>query len=159
MGRPPRLHPPTNSPSSGDVLGRVKLTSFAGFATDVGTATSAGGPTGGAAPPVNITRGCEYYPWLIGQCRWFQFRICMLSPGTTSEVLIIETNATAFIPGTVSEIERERRVAWVFRPCQLPGSAMGSQAFWPSAAFCLVPNCSSAARGAVCWDALQHAAV
>jgi hypothetical protein len=47
----------TNSPSSGDAIGRATLTSFAGFTTDVGTATSAGGLTGGTAPPVNITRG------------------------------------------------------------------------------------------------------
>jgi hypothetical protein len=47
----------TNSPASGDAIGRVTLTSFAGFTTDLGTATNAGGLAGGTAPPVNITRG------------------------------------------------------------------------------------------------------
>jgi hypothetical protein len=68
----------TNSPASGDALGRITLTSFAGFATDVGTAISAGGLAGGTAPPVNITRSSA------GNVIGFNFAPGVLSPGTTS---------------------------------------------------------------------------
>jgi hypothetical protein len=104
----------TNSPSSGDAIGRATLTSFAGFTTDVGTATSAGGLTGGTAPPVNITRGSS------GDVVGFNFSPGVLSPGTTSEVLVIETNATTFFPGFVSEIDGGVATGPGFSPVSAP---------------------------------------
>ena len=109
----------TNSPASGDALGRVTLTSLAGFATDVGTATSAGGLAGGTAPPVNITRGSA------GNVVGFNFAPGVLSPGTTSEILVVETNAPAFIPGTVLETDGGAASGPGFAPVPAPSIDRG----------------------------------
>ena len=116
----------TNSPASGDALGRITLTSFAGFATDVGAAISAGGLAGGTAPPVNIPRSSA------GNVIGFNFAPGVLSPGTTSEVLVVETNATAFVPGTVLETDGGRRVVRDLRLYQPFRSTVASRSFWPS---------------------------
>jgi hypothetical protein len=104
----------TNSPASGDALGRVTLTSFAGFAADVGTAISAGGLAGGTAPPVNITRSSA------GNVVGFNFAPGVLSPGTMSEILVVETNATAFVPGTVLETDGGAASGPGFAPVPAP---------------------------------------
>jgi len=92
----------TNNSCSTDAIGRVTLASFTGFTTDVGTATSAGNLSGGTDAPATITRGSA------GDNVGFNFTgACPGSafcPGTTTEVLVIETNARAFVPGSVSEI-------------------------------------------------------
>ena len=104
----------TNSAGSTDALGRATLTSFTGFSTDVGTATSAGGLSGGTAAPALIGRAST------GDVIGFNFAPGVLTPGTTSEVLVVETDATTFFPGFVSEINGGVATGPGFAPAPAP---------------------------------------
>ena len=84
----------------------ISLSNFAGFLTDVGIATSftTQGPTlsGGTAVPTDVTRSGS------GQVVAFDFPVSgatsLLGAGTKSDVLVVETNALTFAPGTISFI-------------------------------------------------------
>jgi len=85
-----------NNTGSTDAIDRVTLSNFTGFTTDVGTAISAGTLSGGTSGPTTITRGTG------GDNVDFDVN---LAAGVTSLVMVIETNATSFAPGTVAEID------------------------------------------------------
>jgi len=85
----------------------VSLFNFDGFLTDVGIATSfaiTGGPTlsGGTATPFQVSRTSS------GQVISFDFPVSgalsLSGAGTLSDVLVVETNAPTFVPGTISFI-------------------------------------------------------
>lgn len=85
----------------------VSLFNFDSFLTDVGIATSfttTGGPTlsGGTATPFDVARSGS------GQVISFDFPVSgplsLSGAGTLSDVLVVQTNATTFVPGTISFI-------------------------------------------------------
>ena len=84
----------------------ISLSNFDTFATDVGTTTAftTQGPTlsGGTAVPTDVTRSGS------GQVVAFDFPVSgaasLLGAGTKSDVLVVETNAPSFAPGTISFI-------------------------------------------------------
>ncbi len=84
----------------------ISLFNFDAFATDVGTTTAftTQGPTlsGGTAVPTDVARSGS------GQVVAFEFAVSgatsLLGAGTKSDVLVVETNAPSFAPGTISFI-------------------------------------------------------
>jgi hypothetical protein len=93
----------SNSLISTDAIERLTLTSFTGFATDVGFTMNGGGTlSGGTVIPETVSRGAA------GDVIGFNFSTLvplLFSPGSTTFVLVIKTNATEFTSGTVSEID------------------------------------------------------
>jgi len=104
--------------SGANSIERVTLSNFAGFGTDVGTATSAGTLSGGTASPSTITRSAS------GQTIGFNFSPTALPAGTTTQVLVVETDATAFGPGLVSMINNGTASGAGFAP--VPGPILGA---------------------------------
>lgn len=93
-----------NSSASIDGLERLVATDFTGYKTDVGYATngsllSSFGFSNGAIAPVTVDRP---FANEVG----FQFGpVNTVAPGTSSELLVIETNSDLFQPGTVAIID------------------------------------------------------
>ena len=68
---------------------------------------------------MNITRSAA------GNVVGFNFAPGVLSPGTTSEILVVETNAPAFIPGTVLETDGGAASGPGFAPVPAPSIDRG----------------------------------
>jgi len=108
----------SNSATSTDAVGRVTAFNFTGSMTDVGFTASGSAEPGvvfvdGSAAPQLVDRS------LGGDTVGFSFTSgtpSPLTPGTTSTVLIIETNATNFTAGTVSVIDGGVSTVAAFAP-------------------------------------------
>lgn len=92
-----------NSANSIDAIGRLTAINFTGFLTDVSFTTTGaavpGGFVNGSVPPNTADRS------LGGDTVGFNFAANSFLPGTTSFLLIIQTNATLFQPGTLNIID------------------------------------------------------
>ena len=107
----------TNAASSAHVIATISASNFAGFATDAGFATSFStqGPTltsaAGDIVPSDAFRGISGAP--------VNFNFVtpnILAPGDTTDVLVIETNATNFIAGNLSFINDGTSTNPAFQP-------------------------------------------
>ena len=110
----------TNSASSTDSISRVTAINFTGFSTDVGfTATGSGlgnGFVNGTVAPELVDRQSAD---VVG----FTFNAPLtdaITPGATSTVLVIETNATHFTSGNVSVIDGSVITVPAFSPTAVP---------------------------------------
>src|SRR5207244_3561477 len=86
-----------------DSVTRVTASSYTGFTTDVGYSTSGFLPPGsvaGGVTPATVDRSLSGPGKVVG----FNF-IPNIDPGGHSILLVIETNADAFKPGTLSLID------------------------------------------------------
>jgi hypothetical protein len=105
----------TNGSGSSDALGRITASSFSGFLTDVGVASF------GGTEPTTVDRSAN------GSVIGFNFILPPLgsgelAPGQTSDVLVIETNATLSSPGILSLINSTTTTVAAFEPTPLPGA-------------------------------------
>lgn len=94
----------SNNANSADGIGRVTAVSFTGFSTDVGFSPTAPG-SGGGGSFVNGTDAPGLVDRNTADVVGFQFSsspTAAIAPGSTSNLLIIETNATSFTSGFVS---------------------------------------------------------
>ena len=86
----------TSSSSSIDDIERITLASFSGFSTDVGYSTGTGSVAGGITPSTVDRSGTGS---VIG------FNFTGVGPTQSTQVLEIQTNATAFTLGTLQVID------------------------------------------------------
>ena len=100
-----------NSTSSTDAIGRVTAGNFAGFMTDVGD-------NGGANAPDLVDRDTPGHT--IG-FSWAETGGLLV--GDTSDFLLIDTNATRFIPGTLAVIDSETSDLAGYQPSAVPEPA------------------------------------
>ncbi len=101
----------TNSPASSDAIGRVTAGNFAGFMTDVGD-------NGGANAPDLVDRDTPGHT--IG-FSWAETGGLVV--GDTSDLLLIDTNASRFIPGTLAVINSQTSDLMGFQPSAVPEPA------------------------------------
>jgi PEP-CTERM motif len=85
----------SNNASSTDLIDTLSMASFGGFTTDVDYVNAAG-----QNAPTNTTR-----PGATGNVVNFYFFPNDIVPGDTSDVLLIETNATTYQAGSLSLID------------------------------------------------------
>jgi hypothetical protein len=100
----------TNNASSTDLIDTLSMASFGGFATDVDYLNAAGDNA-----PSLATR-----PGGTGNVVNFDFFPNDIVAGDTSDVLLIETNATNFNPGTLSLIDSGVAKVAAFEPTGTP---------------------------------------
>jgi hypothetical protein len=113
-----------NSANSATSLERLTGTSFTGFATDVGytvngSVLSGGLFSNGTIFPAQVDRNGP------GSVVGFTFTVPGgpeggVAPGTTSSVLVIETNATTFAAGNLSVIDGGSFTGSAFQPTGTP---------------------------------------
>ena len=114
-----------NNPGSRDAISRESNINFGGFITsasfriDGGSLVSgSAGFTNGTIPPVTADRDA------LGNVVGFNFNpptTAEVLPGTTSNVLVIRTNATAFTSGFSSTIDGSVTTVPTFQPATAPG--------------------------------------
>jgi len=118
----------TNNVGSTDSVGRTTAINFTGWLTDVGFAANGsslgGGFVNGTVVPVTVDRSGS------GDSIGFSFTpfSASIQAGQTSNVLVIETNATNFAPGFFSLIDGGVTTVAAFEPtaARVPeGSALG----------------------------------
>ena len=106
-----------NSSASHDPIGRITASSiapgpsgsFVGFSTDVGVDIRTSG-----VPPVSVDRSPS------GGTIGFDFGFNTLTPGSTSQRLVIETNATEFDRGSLNLIDGGTTTVEAFAPTGTP---------------------------------------
>jgi hypothetical protein len=107
-----------NSPNSATAIARETNTSFQGFVTYTGFRTDAVGPfTLGTTPPV--TADSNLSATVVG----FSFSPPdpgKIGPGLISDILVISTNATAFVAGNASVIDGGTQTVAAFQPAGVP---------------------------------------
>jgi hypothetical protein len=114
-----------NSANSVDGVARTTAIDFTGFMTDVGFITSGSSLPGalftdGAVAPVTVDRS------LSGDTVGFSFNPPVgaeIQPGQTSNVLIIQTNATLFAAGKFNVIDGGVSTVDAFQPTAIPESS------------------------------------
>ena len=114
----------TNSPSSADAIGRVTGVNFTGFSTDVGFVVNGGSLPGGLF--VDGTVSPQLVDRVSADVVGFSFNAPStnpISPGQTSTVLVIETNATNFTAGNVNLIDGDVSRVAAFQPTAIPEPA------------------------------------
>src|SRR5262249_44856649 len=106
-------------------IGRITAISFAGFKTDVGIGASGGcsgfGFLSCPAPannPATIDRNSA------GDVVGFNFNTDVITPGSFSNILEIDTNATTCTKGELSAIDGETGTIQAFAPT--PGPILGT---------------------------------
>jgi LPXTG-motif cell wall-anchored protein len=103
-----------SSTLSTDAIERITLASFGNYLTDVGYSTGAGSPKGGVVPST-VDRSSN------GDVIGFNFaEPTGVPPGDGTTVLEIETNATAFMKGTLQIIDSSVGSVTAFDPCPVP---------------------------------------
>lgn len=104
----------TSSAASTDDIERVTLASFSGYLTDVGFSIGAGNIPDSAVPQT-VDRSSN------GSVIGFNFAIPNgVAPGSSTEVLEVQTNATAFVEGTLQVIDSSVASVAAFEPCPVP---------------------------------------
>ncbi len=107
----------TDESGSTDAIARITAISFTGFETDVGfSTTTVGGLTLGSVAPSTVDRSSG------GDTIGFNLS---LLPGDTSNILVIETNATSYASGAMNTIDGSVSSASAFEPVSatpLPGA-------------------------------------
>jgi hypothetical protein len=115
------LYQVSNSAQSTDSIARTTAINFTGFFTDVGF-TASGSTLGG--PFVDGTVAPELVDRVSANVIGFTFNapfLNVIGPGQTSNVLIVETNATMFAPGNFNLIDGGVTTLGAFSPSG-PGS-------------------------------------
>jgi len=103
-----------SSTASTDAIERITLANFGNFLTDVGYSTGAGSPPSGV-DPVTVDRSGN------GNVIGFNFStITGVPPGGETQVLEIQTNATAYMKGTLQIIDSSVASVAAFDPCPVP---------------------------------------
>jgi hypothetical protein len=105
------LYTVTNNAGSLDSITTLSVSAFTGFSTDVGFATGIG------VAPNNVTRGAA------GDVVDFNFGTSVFHPGTTTDLLIIETNATNFTSGNLTTQNARVTDNAAFAPAAVPEPA------------------------------------
>lgn len=107
-----------NSSSSPDNLGRVTVNSFKGWEVDAGYSTAGEPAAGGTAFPTGTIA-----PGLVDRNTddtvGFQFTSSpstAIAPGSTSTVLVVETNATSYTTGNMSVLDGGVATVAAFEP-------------------------------------------
>jgi hypothetical protein len=100
-----------NAPNSGDSIGRLTVSSFDNFLTDVSYNPTL--PVGGT-PPTLITRSAN------GQVMGFDFVSPALAPNTAGANLVVQTNSTQFNPTFASVIDGSTAQVASFAPLPVP---------------------------------------
>lgn len=111
-----------NSANSATAIARETDNSFTGFATQVGFRTDGGsfaaaGFVNGSITPITADKNGS------GSVVGFQFNPpdgAKILPGTTSSVLVISTNATAFVLGNASVIDGGTQTVTAYQPAGVP---------------------------------------
>ncbi|HUO28117.1 MAG TPA: PEP-CTERM sorting domain-containing protein [Bryobacteraceae bacterium] len=103
----------TSNASSLDDIERITLASFSSYETDVGYSTGSGSVLGTAPETVDRSTG--------GAVIGFNFAVPTgVAPGSETEVLEIETNATSFVAGTLQIIDSSVASVAAFAPAVVP---------------------------------------
>lgn len=103
-----------SSASSTDSIERITLAAFGNFLTDVGYSTGTGSVKGGVDPSTVDRSG-------NGNVIGFNFStIEGVPPGSDTQILEIETNAPAFMKGTLQIIDSSVASVAAFDPCPVP---------------------------------------
>ena len=98
-----------NSAASTDGVGRVTAANFTGFTTDVGYESGSPGTV-----PTNVDRSVS------GGTIGFNFPIPGVSPGASTALLAIETNAKQWTAGTLAVIDAQTANLAGFSPSVVP---------------------------------------
>lgn len=110
----------TTSPTVGTGLERVTNGAFGNFLTDVGFATSVNGTLApGTTPTTAVTRSIETTG--TGNTVGFDFTSPLaINPGSSTEYLVIKTNATSYSAGTLGIIDSSGVTLSGFAPVPEP---------------------------------------
>lgn len=107
----------TNSSSSADAIARITDANFGVFLTDVGFTTGSGSISGGVLPST-VDRSTN------GSVVGFNFNVPnAVGPGSSTQVLEVQTNARFFMRGTLQIIDSAVASVTSFDPCPVPEPA------------------------------------
>jgi hypothetical protein len=109
----------SNNASSGDTIGRVTLSNFSGFTTDMGITSAAPGFTNASSPvaPTTVSRNSSG-----SALEWEWNSSAEIEPGETSSLLEAETNATQIVAGNINVIDGSTSTVPAYGPA-LPEAA------------------------------------
>ncbi len=116
----------TNEAGSTDGIGRVTAFNFTGFDVDAGFSPTAPGSGGGSF--VDGTDAPGLVDRLTADTVGFQFAsspTAPIAPGDTSNILIIETNATSYTTGIASAIDGGVASFNAYEPTVVPEPSLG----------------------------------